>query len=308
LPLFAIPGQNGEQAAQRVDTDQGLFKSVKSQFSKILNNFRNIITQKAKAQSVAENVTTLLTTNACVNCNLTEANLVGADLTGANLVGANLTGANLTDADLTGADLTRANLTGANLTGATWCDGTICSAGSTGICETGARFTDNCDRTISDADTGLMWEKKVDGPSPADCVDDDTLHSVNATCMWDDARVPWPRKLNSFCNNDPSVNCFAGGDADCIVGDCCGFACHRDWRLPEVGKDGGTAELETILDCSFPRCTNPIFGPTANFFYWSATTEMFNCDNAWVVSFRNGDVFIVPKSTPINVRAVRNIP
>jgi len=109
LPLFAIPQQNGVQAAQRVDTDQGLFKSAKSLFSKILNNLHNIITQKAKAQSVAENVRTLLKTNACVNCNLTGADLSGADLSGA-----------------------------------TWCDGNcICAQNSIGTC-VGCASQDTC--------------------------------------------------------------------------------------------------------------------------------------------------------------------
>ncbi len=100
LPIFAIPQQNGEQAAQRGDTDQGLFKSAKSQFSRILNKFHNIITQKAKAQTVAENVKTLLSKNKCVSC-----------------------------------DLIGANLSFANLTGATWCDGNcICAQFSSDTC------------------------------------------------------------------------------------------------------------------------------------------------------------------------------
>jgi len=148
LPIFAIPGQNGEQAAQRVDTDQGLFKSAKSQFSRILNKFHNIITQKAKAQSVADNLRTLLSTNKCVGCDLTGANLFGANLTGANLTGANLTGANLNEANLSGAnligadlvaaDLVGANLSGANLSGANLSEANLVEANLNGADLNGA--------------------------------------------------------------------------------------------------------------------------------------------------------------------------
>jgi len=135
LPIFAIPGQNGEQAAQRVDTEQGLFKSAKSQFSRMLNKFHNIITQKAKAQTVAENKKTLLSKNICVRCDLRRANLTGAYLREAFLTGAHLSGANLSGANLVEAFLTGANLSGANLNGARWCDGNcICTVPSIGTC------------------------------------------------------------------------------------------------------------------------------------------------------------------------------
>jgi len=142
LPIFAIPQQNGEQAAQRVDTDQRLFKSAKNQFSRIINNFYNIITQKAKAQTVAQNRSTLLRTKKCVGCNLSGANLSFADLHGANLSDATLTQADLSFANLRGADLSRATLTGVILDSstifdnATWCcGGCKCGSNSRGDCE-----------------------------------------------------------------------------------------------------------------------------------------------------------------------------
>jgi len=136
LPIFAIPGQNGEQAANKVDTDQGLFESVKSQFSEFINDLRDIVTQNAKAQTpspVQNNVSILLNTKECKQCILTGANLVnaplsGADLRSAILLNANMSGADLTDANLSssggdktilcGAILTSANLTNSNLCGA----------------------------------------------------------------------------------------------------------------------------------------------------------------------------------------------
>jgi uncharacterized protein YjbI with pentapeptide repeats len=80
------------------------------------------ITLPAQAESLSD-LTQLLNTNQCTQCDLSnsglvQANLVGANLQGANLVGANLSQANLTGADLRGANLTGASLHGANLTGA----------------------------------------------------------------------------------------------------------------------------------------------------------------------------------------------
>jgi len=173
----------------------------------------------------------------------------------------------------------------------------------------GGRFMDNGDGTVTDNQTGLMWEKKVVGPFGS-CLDDDKLHSVDATCDWFDAKGAWITKLNNTCNNDPSVDCSAGGgDADCInAGGCCGFACHRDWRLPKVSRDAdaGMPELETIVDCSFSPCINPIFGPTAASVYWSATTAPFSLlDSAWGVSFNFGFVDNFNMLGNFHVRTVR---
>ncbi len=80
------------------------------------------IATPSQAESLND-LTQLLNTKKCAQCNLSnsglvQANLIGADLTQANLVGANLSQANLTGADLRGANLTGASLHGANLTGA----------------------------------------------------------------------------------------------------------------------------------------------------------------------------------------------
>ncbi len=175
------------------------------------------------------------------------------------------------------------------------------------------RYRDNCDGTVFDGDTLLMWEKKVVGDSGS-CLDNDKLHSVGATCNWFDATGTWITKLNNTCNNDPSVDCTTGGDADCInagVGGECEFAGHRDWRLPEAGDDGTTKELEIILLAQFPNCPSspciaPIFGPTAASIYRSATTGAGTPDSAWVVNFFNGGVRSFNKGGSFfHVRAVR---
>jgi len=153
--------------AKGIETDQGLLKTAKKLFSQTLRNIG--ITEETRAQTVEENVKTLLRTNKCPECDLhgadldladlgganlsdadlfvanltgaflSRANLFEADLTGADLSGANLSGADLFEADLEGAILTAANLTGAdleraNLSSATWCNGCICADPSISIC------------------------------------------------------------------------------------------------------------------------------------------------------------------------------
>jgi hypothetical protein len=79
------------------------------------------------------------------------------------------------------------------------------------------------------------------------------------------------------------------------------FAGHCDWRLPKVSEDAdaGNPELETIL-LAFclggdVPCIDPIFGPTAASFYWSATTDAANPNRAWAVHFLDGFTFTDPK-------------
>jgi uncharacterized protein YjbI with pentapeptide repeats len=71
----------------------------------------------AKAENLSD-LSQLLSTKNCPQCDLTNTGLTMANLAGANLRGANLVNANLSQAILTGADLSGANLTGASLYGA----------------------------------------------------------------------------------------------------------------------------------------------------------------------------------------------
>lgn len=85
--------------------------------------------------SPAENLrdlTQLLNTKKCSQCDLTNSGLVQADLTGADLTQANLVGANLSQANLTGANLRGANLTGASFYGANLTGANLTGANLTG--------------------------------------------------------------------------------------------------------------------------------------------------------------------------------
>ena len=51
-----------------------------------------------------------------------------------------------------------------------------------------------------------------------------------------------------------------------------------------VAQDGGTGELELIVDCVFgPPCIDPIFGPTSAAGYWSSVAGASNRSLVWFV-------------------------
>lgn len=104
-----------EQLARNSDSKQGIIKTVKRIFEETLHNIG--ISTEARAQTLAQNVQTLLKTNSCVNCDLEQAELSKANLTGTNLSGANVAFANLSQANLFGANLSNSNLTNSNMTG-----------------------------------------------------------------------------------------------------------------------------------------------------------------------------------------------
>ena len=154
------------------------------------------------------------------------------------------------------------------------------------------RFVDR-GLTVFEYQTGLEWEKKTD---------DGGIHDVNRTYTWS-ATLPNPDGTAfDFIDQLNTSPCFAG---------------HCDWRLPEVNRYGGTAELETILlpeaPGSCPRvpdpCIDPIFGPTAASSYWSATTTA-RCRPicAWLVHFAEGLVGWSKTLNDAHVRAVRTGP
>ena len=90
----------------------------------------------------------------------------------------------------------------------------------------GGRLIDHGCLTITDTQTGLMWEKKVAGGNwGATCLTEP--HGVGSACTWDQATDEWLDKLNGWCDS-----CAAEG----------GFAGYSDWRLPTH------AELLTIVD------------------------------------------------------------
>jgi Protein of unknown function (DUF1566) len=184
-------------------------------------------------------------------------------------------------------------------------------------------YTDNHDGTITDNNTGLMWEKKDEAGGL-----DDVSH-----------RYPWSGR----CSVTTSQSC--GTDADCPTSETCqagdlqnsfpngmtifqwvaalntaAFAGHADWRIPNVKEVHSIADYGTYnpaVDAAFntncsPTCTVDGAGGTTECSctqsdgYWSATTYTFSPSIAWFVYFYTGAPGANLKNIPYYVRAVRS--
>jgi hypothetical protein len=164
---------------------------------------------------------------------------------------------------------------------------------------TSCRYLDNGDGTVSDLNTGLMWEKK----SPSGTGD---VHDVNNKYrLSNGVRDHNPPDGGAFTVFLATLNngFSSDGRATTAITGC--FANHCDWRLPSI------VELQGIVDTSVSGCgsLNPCidstFGPTQSSGYWSSTTLDANFLN-WVVFFHNGDVREGYITWFFYVRAVRS--
>lgn len=108
-PIFIEPQQEGELAEA-----SGLFERIGVYMTSLLAKVD--LTEISYAQT--NNLTTLMNTGICVNCDLEGADLSGQDLNHVILTGADLFEADLSDADLNHAILTNAVLASANMSGA----------------------------------------------------------------------------------------------------------------------------------------------------------------------------------------------
>jgi hypothetical protein len=153
-------------------------------------------------------------------------------------------------------------------------------------------YTDNGDGTITDNNTGLMWEKLCDEDLPgATCPAE---HDVDTTYTWADA----------FAVKIAALNIGAG------------FAGYTDWRLPNVRELQSIVNYQSIFS-PLPAFSSSCIAPcsvtdcscTAGFDYWTSTTA-FNViaphTAAWGVRFYvAGSVLPIAKSSNNFVRAVR---
>jgi hypothetical protein len=142
-------------------------------------------------------------------------------------------------------------------------------------------LTDNGDGTITDTNTGFMWEQK-------------TIENMYDTYTWQEALA--------FCetlilNNDgewTNANPNASGVK------------YDDWRLPNVN------ELQSLVNYNFYRpAIDPVFSNTpqvGSYGYWSSTMLDSNAGYAFFVGFGEGAIY--PNLDPFEsdyyyVRAVR---
>jgi hypothetical protein len=138
-----------------------------------------------------------------------------------------------------------------------------------------AAYTVNGDGTVTDTDTGLVWEQCAQG-----------LYSSVSLCDAGRAtEVTW----------EAALALVTARNLDNHLG-------HNDWRLPNKN------ELESIvkLDTSNPRIDTTAF-PNAPWSYtWTSTSYApDNLQQAWAVYFGGGAPNAIPKTLAYPVRLVR---
>ena len=159
-------------------------------------------------------------------------------------------------------------------------------------------YTDNGDGTITDDNTGLMWEKKDDSGG---------IHDRHN-------RYKWGRNGQPYSMNGSMVTEFLAtlNTPPCFAGYC-------DWRIPNV------RELHTLVDFEIPApgpvvnaafhnqagcagCTDVTLAScscTAASRYWSSTTVRYHNSWAWYFHFNGGGIGYHDKFASMAVRAVR---
>lgn len=112
-------------------------------------------------------------------------------------------------------------------------------------------YTDNGDGTVTDNNTGLMWQQEDDGVS----------------YNWYQASGTFHATYNPT-SQDVCRSLVLGG--------------HSDWRLPTI------KELITIVDYDIPEpgpAIHPVFTNTKSHSYWSSAPRAQSSGGAWRVHF-----------------------
>lgn len=156
------------------------------------------------------------------------------------------------------------------------------------------RFVDNGDGTITDNQTGLMWEKKDDSGG---------IHDKNNLYTWSGASYGGTFVMDGTISTTFLATLNAGA----------GFAGHTDWRIPSiyelqriVNYDNSTLAVDAAFNTTCAvSCTVTSCSCTQSTYYWSVTTTVGNAGTAWGVHFGDGFVNNLLKDDDRHVRAVR---
>jgi hypothetical protein len=166
------------------------------------------------------------------------------------------------------------------------------------------RYVANGDGTVTDNQTGLMWEMQT-----STCAGEVTCYTNSYT--WSSSGTPadgtlftsfiaglnggdyYSPSAGQILNNNPAVStCFAN---------------HCDWRIPTFAELNGI--VSSVPGCgSGSPCIDPTFGPTQASIYWSSSS-LFDNLQVWLVHFDFDDGTITPyKKTSVTygARAVRS--
>ena len=143
-------------------------------------------------------------------------------------------------------------------------------------------YVDHGDGTVTDVNTGLMWEKLSH---------DGTVHDDHNTYTWANAISGHVATLNRT-----------------------NFARHNDWRLPNVRELLSIVTYQNLLPtvapafdnhcssgCDVTRCSCTFSGDT-----WTSTSEADSPSNQWFVDFQDGQVGAGLEHGSGPVRAVRD--
>lgn len=155
------------------------------------------------------------------------------------------------------------------------------------------RFIDNGNGTISDNETGLMWEQKINSDGTADLAnpqDADNTYTWNAgtpTTSRPDGTV-----ITEFLDR---INCLHNTCTSTAGG-------YSDWQLPTI------SELRTITNvsgCTVAPCIiDSIFAPNPGAYYWTRSNT-FDIDYAKIIRYDTGANSSFYKPSAQYVRAVR---
>lgn len=192
----------------------------------------------------------------------------------------------------------------------------ICSASDTVVSYQGAlackstlpRYVANGDGTVTDNQTGLMWEVQTSTCSgEVTCYSNTYDWSATGSAADGTLFTTLIAGLKGGDYYNPSI----GQIYNPGLGSAC-FVNHCDWRIPTV------AELQTIIELTAPGCSSgspcidPAFGPTQTGVYWSFSSQVASSANnffAWHLYFGTspyGNAGSSAKDEPYYARAVRS--